>query len=145
MIRPRSALVLAVALVAGCGPAEPPPRTADKPEGQGGDSARYEIPPEHLAAMLSAHDRGLGAMERYEYGDGVEAFGEVHRLAPNWVPGSINLAIALLIFGESLGAWIADQFGLVARSRSSGVSPAGRLPFRASRSCWRSSTGPGRT
>ena len=54
------------------------------------------IPPAELPAVMDAHYRGLGAMERYEYADASAAFGEAHRRAPGWVPGSINLAIALL-------------------------------------------------
>ncbi len=45
---------------------------------------------------MDAHYRGLGAMERYEYPVAAEAFREVHEKAPGWIPGSINLAIALL-------------------------------------------------
>ena len=35
-------------------------------------------------------------MERYEYDKAVQAFRAVHELAPGWIAGSINLAIALL-------------------------------------------------
>jgi hypothetical protein len=35
-------------------------------------------------------------MEQYEYASAVQAFREAHDLAPGWIPGSINLAIALL-------------------------------------------------
>ncbi|HEX8203956.1 MAG TPA: FG-GAP-like repeat-containing protein, partial [Isosphaeraceae bacterium] len=35
-------------------------------------------------------------MEQYDYGPAVAAYREVHRLAPGWIPGAINLAIALL-------------------------------------------------
>ncbi len=35
-------------------------------------------------------------MERYEYGQAVESFQEVHERAPGWIAGSINLALALL-------------------------------------------------
>ena len=59
-------------------------------------SARDEIPPSELSSVMDAHYRGLGAMERYEYALASQAFGEVHRRAPGWVVGSINLAIALL-------------------------------------------------
>ena len=45
---------------------------------------------------MAAHFQGLGHMERYEYDKAVEAFREVHERAPGWIPGSINLAIALL-------------------------------------------------
>ena len=55
-----------------------------------------EIPPDQLSAVMDAHYQGLGAMERYEYTEAARAFGEVHRLAPGWTPGFINLAIARL-------------------------------------------------
>jgi hypothetical protein len=35
-------------------------------------------------------------MEQYEYRKAVDAFREVRERAPGWIPGSINLAIALL-------------------------------------------------
>jgi hypothetical protein len=35
-------------------------------------------------------------MERYEYDQAAEAFARVHERAPGWIPGSINLALALL-------------------------------------------------
>src|SRR4051812_4302137 len=67
-------------------------------------STRDEVPPAQLSAVVSSHYRGLGAMERYEYGDAVAAFREVHQKAPGWVPGSINLAIALLNKGGEADA-----------------------------------------
>ncbi len=57
---------------------------------------RDEIPAAELAAVMKENYRGLGSMERYEYAAAVEAFRDVHRRAPGWIPGSINLAIALL-------------------------------------------------
>ena len=35
-------------------------------------------------------------MEQYEYPEAVEAFRNIHSRAPGWIPGAINLAIALL-------------------------------------------------
>ena len=46
--------------------------------------------------MMAAHYKGLGQMERYEYREAIESFREVRKRAPGWVPGAINLAIALL-------------------------------------------------
>ncbi len=57
---------------------------------------RDEIPPAELSAVMDAHFRGLGAMERYEYAAAAEAFRDIHRRAPSWIAGSINLAVALL-------------------------------------------------
>jgi tetratricopeptide (TPR) repeat protein len=55
-----------------------------------------EIPTNELAAVMARHFEGLGSMEQYEYARAVEAFREVHRRAPGWIAGSINLAVALL-------------------------------------------------
>jgi tetratricopeptide (TPR) repeat protein len=57
---------------------------------------RDEISSAALDAVLAAHLQGLGHMERYEYDKAAQAFREVHKLAPGWIAGSINLAIALL-------------------------------------------------
>ena len=55
-----------------------------------------EIPPSELTAVMTAHFKGLGLMEQYEYRKAAEAFREIRTRAPGWIPGSINLAIALL-------------------------------------------------
>jgi tetratricopeptide (TPR) repeat protein len=52
------------------------------------------IPPDRLDAILREHYRGVGFIERYDYEKAAEAFRKVHELAPQWIPGSINLAIA---------------------------------------------------
>ncbi len=57
---------------------------------------KNEIPPDALEAVMKAHFDGVGRMEQYQYGKAVESFRTVHKLAPGWIPGSINLAIALL-------------------------------------------------
>jgi tetratricopeptide (TPR) repeat protein len=55
-------------------------------------------PPENKIAPedLGPHFQGLGYMEQFKYREAVNAFREVRRRAPGWIPGSINLAIALL-------------------------------------------------
>lgn len=58
--------------------------------------SRNEIPAAQIESVLREHLKGLGAMERYEYDDAVAAFRQVHKLAPGWITGSVNLAIALL-------------------------------------------------
>ncbi len=68
----------------------------DRPPPKVDWATRDEIPPDQLSTVIDAHYRGLGAMERYEYEIAAHAFGEVHQKAPGWVPGAINLAIALL-------------------------------------------------
>ena len=80
-------LALMIGLVlSSCGPTTPKVDWA----------TRDEIPPDQLPTVMEAHYRGLGAMERYEYAGAADAFREVHRLAPGWSAGAINLAIALL-------------------------------------------------
>ncbi|MGE3820710.1 MAG: tetratricopeptide repeat protein, partial [Isosphaeraceae bacterium] len=85
--------------LAGCGSYSGSPQiVAESDPGGAVEPVALEdvIPPAKLDAVLRAHYRGLGFMERYEYGKAAEAFREVHELAPGWIPGSVNLAIALL-------------------------------------------------
>ena len=46
--------------------------------------------------VLAANNRGVGHMEQFKFPDGFEEFEEVARLAPDWLPGRINLAIAVM-------------------------------------------------
>src|SRR5690348_6581806 len=86
-------LGLVVALPIGCGGPSTPATTASAP-GKGGPDD--EIPADQLAPVLEANLVGRGLMEQFKYGEAADSFREVHRLAPGWIPGSINLAIALL-------------------------------------------------
>jgi tetratricopeptide (TPR) repeat protein len=70
-------------------PAAAPPRPA-------ATAPHDEIPAAALDQVLEAHLRGVGHIERFEYDKAAEAFRTVHRLAPGWNAGAINLAIALL-------------------------------------------------
>jgi tetratricopeptide (TPR) repeat protein len=65
-----------------------------------------EIPAVALDKVLEAHALGLGHMERYDYKKAAEQFRIVRNLAPGWIPGSINMAIALL---NDSGAAIAEK------------------------------------
>src|SRR5690349_11759305 len=49
-----------------------------------------------MSAVLAANTRGVGKMEQFEFPAAVPEFEEVTRLAPDWLPGHVNLAIALL-------------------------------------------------
>ncbi len=49
-----------------------------------------------LLAALEANNRGVGHMERFEYDSAVAEFEQAVQLAPDWLPGRINLGIALL-------------------------------------------------
>ncbi len=53
-------------------------------------------PPPDMVAVLAANSRGVGRMEQYDYPRALAAFEEVAKLAPDWMPGKINLAIALM-------------------------------------------------
>ena len=98
----RIALALGASLLlAGCGGRDPAGKeragsVPDPAKTQAAPPARDEVPPGEFSAVMVAHYRGLGAMERYEYAVASGAFREVHRRAPGWTPGTINLAIALL-------------------------------------------------
>ncbi|WP_152051273.1 FG-GAP-like repeat-containing protein [Tautonia marina] len=102
-IRDRSTLVvvlLTVVGVSGCG--------WFRGQGPEADVAIEGIPPSSVEEVLDAHYAGLGHMERYEYADAAERFREVRRDAPDWQPGKINLAIALL---NQTGEAIAEENG----------------------------------
>lgn len=51
---------------------------------------------EDLSAALEVNARGVGHMEQYEYEKAEALFRQVTQMAPNWMPGYINLGIALL-------------------------------------------------
>jgi tetratricopeptide (TPR) repeat protein len=93
-MRPRLASLIFLILCSGCGgSAEQKPSAAPPPTPV---VLKDEIPPEHLAATIRANRIGIGHLERFEYPKAVEQFRIVRELAPGWIPGSINLAIALL-------------------------------------------------
>jgi tetratricopeptide (TPR) repeat protein len=88
---------LALVLTTACGsPEGPPSKTTTKPGDSRQATSRDEIPADRLDTILAAHWQGLGHMERYEYAEAARSFREVHEQAPGWIPGSVNLAIALL-------------------------------------------------
>ena len=65
-------------------------------KGTESEEPKDEIPAVELPTVMAKHFEGLGFMEQYEYSKAVAAFREVHQRAPGWIPGSVNLAIALL-------------------------------------------------
>ena len=94
-----SLFLLIVAFLTSCGTSSNSSKSIpDVPEKEKPTSSllKNEIPPDQLDAVVRAHYQGLGHMERYEYHDAATAFREVCERAPGWIPGSINLAIALL-------------------------------------------------
>ncbi len=109
------ALLVGVGFLAAAGcqthdqPAAPPPgstaSSAAAPAAKQAEPLRDEIPAAELGAVLEAHFQGMGYMEQYEYGKAAKAFREVRRRAPGWIPGSINMSIALLnMTGEEVEA-----------------------------------------
>jgi tetratricopeptide (TPR) repeat protein len=49
-----------------------------------------------MVAVLRANNRGVGLMEQFQYRKAARCFEEVTQMAPNWLPGKINLGIALM-------------------------------------------------
>jgi tetratricopeptide (TPR) repeat protein len=46
--------------------------------------------------VMAANNRGVGHMEQFAFPEAVQDFEEVGRLAPDWLPGRINLGIAVM-------------------------------------------------
>ncbi|RUL89024.1 FG-GAP-like repeat-containing protein [Tautonia sociabilis] len=95
---PFLAPLLVVLILSGCG--RSPKQDAEEVSQIPG------IPAEVIEDVLEAHYAGLGHMERYEYAEAASRFREIRRLAPDWQPAKINLAIALL---NQTGEAIADE------------------------------------
>src|SRR5690348_789506 len=57
---------------------------------------RPEGPAVDMVQVLHANNRGVGYAEQFKWPNAVTAFEEVVRMAPQWLPGHINLGIALL-------------------------------------------------
>src|SRR5262245_25058300 len=57
-------------------------------------------PPPNMVTVLELNSRGVGHMERFEFADALADFEDVAQLAPDWLPGRINLAIALMTLGR---------------------------------------------
>lgn len=54
------------------------------------------VPTQNLDAIVEQFNRGVALMDRFETGKAIEAFERVGELAPQWLTGRLNLAIALL-------------------------------------------------
>ena len=52
-----------------------------------------------MEAVQEVNNRGVGLMERFDYPGAIPVFEEVVKMAPDWLPGRINLGIALLNAG----------------------------------------------
>ncbi len=100
--KPACALVIAILVLgAACQSNTPEPEVRPAPgaallPSQVTATPRNEIPPAELEAVSAAHFQGLGYMEQFEYAKAVDSFRQVVKRAPGWIPGMVNLSIALL-------------------------------------------------
>ncbi len=65
-----------------------------------GDPAPAGLSPADAMKLVALENRGIGALERYDYTDAVEPLREASRLAPKWIAGRFNLALALIHAGH---------------------------------------------
>lgn len=56
--------------------------------------------PLDTATILVRNAQGVGHMDRYEFAEAVPVFEKLVADAPDWLPGKVNLAIALINFGK---------------------------------------------
>jgi hypothetical protein len=56
----------------------------------------YNPHPLDMPAVLRENNKGVGYMEKFDYDKAVETFEHVTEMASDWLPGRINLGIALL-------------------------------------------------
>ena len=57
-----------------------------------------------MVRVVHANNQGIGYAEQFQWSQASAAFEEVVRLAPEWLPGRINLGIALLNNTDTPGA-----------------------------------------
>src|SRR5438876_492781 len=74
-------------------------------------------PSPDMAQVLALNARGVGHIDRSEWGPAVEAFEEVVKAAPDWAPGKINLGIALINLGNNPNAPDEDRQKVTNRIR----------------------------
>jgi len=124
-----AALAASVAFVAGCrGKDEGPPV--------------QDVSPAQAAKLIALENRGIAALERFDYSDAVAPLREASAIAPKWVAGRFNLALALIHAGRDnpaeaaavldgvlkdapnhpqanfMAAWLAETGGGDARDRA---------------------------
>jgi hypothetical protein len=66
----------------------------------GGGAWWWRHRPVDWEAVYSRNNNAIAIMEGYHYAEAIPEFEEVVRLAPDWLPGRINLGIALLNAGN---------------------------------------------
>lgn len=94
------ATVAGLAVVLGaCGDREPEGGRGGGPAG-GAAGVRAGAPgtmdPADAVRLVALQNRGIGLLERFDYGEAVKPLRESVALAPTWVPGRVHLAIALI-------------------------------------------------
>jgi len=65
--------------------------TNDMP--QANDVKTTRLPPD-MMPVLKMNNKGIGRMEQFDYPEAAKTFEKVTKMAPEWIPGRINLAIA---------------------------------------------------
>ncbi len=68
--------------------------------GGGGTPSAPPISPEDAAKMIALENRGIGALERFDYPEAVGPLRDALKFAPQWVSGRFNLALALVHAGR---------------------------------------------
>ena len=86
--RPAVTLALVVILAA-CGGDDQAPPTGP----------RLGISPADAARLVELQNRGIGLLERFDYGQAVEALEQAHAIAPDWNVARLHLALACLHAG----------------------------------------------
>jgi hypothetical protein len=103
--------------------------------GCGGDEKPTGISPQDAAKLVALENKGIAALERFDYGDAVGPLREASALAPTWIAGRYNYALALIHAGRDdsteaakilddilalepmhpyanfMGAWLAERAG----------------------------------
>ena len=75
------------------------------------------LTPETAAKLVALENRGIGALERFDYTDAVAPLREASELAPGWLTGRFNLALALIHAGRENPAEAAKLLdGVLAES-----------------------------
>src|SRR5262245_52179537 len=71
-----------------------------------------------MARVLAANNRGVGHIEEFDFPQAAEDFDEVVRLAPDWLPGRVNQAIAVLNLAKNPQANSAETEAGFRRARA---------------------------
>jgi hypothetical protein len=71
-----------------------------------------------MVAVLQVNNRAVGLMEQFKYPEAVEAFEKVVEMAPDWLPGRINLGIALMNYDPSSSKAKRDAQAVTAGQQS---------------------------